>query len=101
MEVNKTRVGSRAASGTPAELGFRTERVTGVEPALSAWESDRSRPMTALTWALDAPLVTVVDLETPGLMARQWPGSRRSQWRASPLQAGTHPRVHSTVAAGL
>ena len=50
------------------------ERVTGIEPALSAWESDRSGPLTALTCELDAPLVTVIDPVTPGLMARQWPG---------------------------
>jgi hypothetical protein len=31
-------------------------------------------PLTALTWAPDAPLVTVIDLALPGLMARQWPG---------------------------
>ena len=37
------------------------ERVTGIEPALSAWESDRSRPLTVLTWAADIPLVTVID----------------------------------------
>ena len=57
------------------ELGRHClERVTGIEPALSAWESDRLGPLTALTWALDAPLVTVTDSVTPGLMARQWPG---------------------------
>jgi hypothetical protein len=39
----------------------------------SAWESDRSSSLTALTWAADAPLVTVIDPATPGLMARQWP----------------------------
>jgi hypothetical protein len=49
------------------------ERVTGIEPALSAWESDRSGPLTTLTWATDAPLVTVIHPMTPGLMARQWP----------------------------
>src|SRR5437773_1087723 len=27
------------------------ERVTGIEPALSAWESDRSGSLTALAWA--------------------------------------------------
>jgi hypothetical protein len=27
------------APGMPAELGFLVERVTGIEPALSAWES--------------------------------------------------------------
>ena len=46
----------------------------GIEPALSAWESDRSDPLTALTWAADVPLVTVMDPVTPGLTARQWPG---------------------------
>jgi hypothetical protein len=49
------------------------ERVTGIEPALSAWESDRPGPLIALTWAADAPQVTVMDPMTPGLMARQWP----------------------------
>jgi hypothetical protein len=46
--------------------------VTGIEPALSAWESDRSASLTALTWASDVPLVTVMNPATPGLMARQW-----------------------------
>ena len=58
----------------PLTWDFTLERVTGIEPALSAWESDRLGPLTALTWALDAPLVTVMDSVTPGLMARQWPG---------------------------
>jgi len=35
----------------PSELGRdHLERVTGIEPALSAWESDRLGPLTALTW---------------------------------------------------
>src|SRR5262249_29358476 len=49
------------------------ERVTGIEPALSAWESGRSGSVTVLTWASDAPLVIVMDPATPGLMACQWP----------------------------
>ena len=53
---------------------FVVERVTGIEPALSAWESDRSERLTGLTRASDVPLVTVMDPVTPGLMARQWPG---------------------------
>ena len=58
------------------ELGRHyLERVTGIEPALSAWESDRSGLLTALTWATDAPLVTVIDPMTPQLMARQWPAA--------------------------
>src|SRR5215468_3622445 len=61
----------------PLELGSqRFERVTGIEPALSAWESDRSGPLTALTWAPNVPLVTAIDRMTPGLMARQWPVAR-------------------------
>jgi hypothetical protein len=38
----------------------------GTEPALSAWESGRSGLLTGLTWASDAPLVTVMDPTTPG-----------------------------------
>src|SRR5215471_5113640 len=52
-----------------------TERVTGIEPALSAWESYRSGSLTALTWTADAPPVTVIDPATPWLMARQCPRS--------------------------
>ena len=65
------------ARGQPEPLTwtFTLERVTGIEPALSAWESDRSRPLTALIWASDAPLVTVTDPMRPGLMARQWPSA--------------------------
>jgi hypothetical protein len=47
------------------------ERVTGIEPALSAWESDRSGPLTAMTWPAEAPVVTVMNPVTPGLMAEQ------------------------------
>ena len=47
--------------------------MTGIEPALSAWESVRSAPLTALTWAADVPLVTVMDPSIPGLMT-QGPG---------------------------
>jgi hypothetical protein len=55
-------------------LMSRMLRVKGIKPALSAWESDRSGPLTALTWASGASLVTAMDPETPGLMARHWPG---------------------------
>jgi hypothetical protein len=61
-------------TGKQPELGrHHLERVTGIEPALSAWESDRSEPLTTLTWRADAPLVTVMNPMTPWLMARQWP----------------------------
>ena len=56
----------------PVSWAGTWERVTGIEPALSAWESDRSGPLTGLAWAPDTPLVTVMDpATTPGLMARQ------------------------------
>jgi len=50
------------------------ERVTRIELALSAWESDRSGPLTASAWASGTPLVILMDLVIPGLMAREWPG---------------------------
>ena len=58
-----------------SDLDIYLERVTGIEPALSAWESDRSGPLTALNWPVEAPLVTVMSPTAPGLMARQWPAA--------------------------
>ena len=46
------------------------ERVTGIEPALSAWESVRSGLLCGLTCAAGCPRVTVIDRSSPGLMAR-------------------------------
>src|SRR6516165_1821112 len=63
----------------------RLERVTGIEPAPLAWEFDRSKPLTTLTWAADAPPVTVIDRVTPWLMARQWPKSRMQPRLAAPV----------------
>ncbi|GAA2458934.1 hypothetical protein GCM10010191_93780 [Actinomadura vinacea] len=37
---------------------FAVERVTGIEPALSAWEPLRSRPSPSLTWHSWVPQVT-------------------------------------------
>ncbi len=39
-------------------------------PVLSAWESDRSRPMKALNSQLGRPAVAVVDRLSPWLIAR-------------------------------
>jgi hypothetical protein len=44
-----------------------------IQLALSAWEYNRSGPLTALNWAIDAPPLTVKDPAAPALMARQWP----------------------------
>jgi hypothetical protein len=44
------------------------ERVTGIEPALSAREFDRSGSLTAVTWASEVPLVTAIDPAIPTLM---------------------------------
>jgi hypothetical protein len=58
------------AFGTPAELGFLAERVTGIEPALSAWESAQPALLCGLTCGAGCPRVTVTDPSSPGLMAR-------------------------------
>ncbi len=46
------------------------ERVTRIELALSAWESERIRPSSCLSWHVGCPLVTAVPRPGPGLMAR-------------------------------
>jgi hypothetical protein len=43
----------------------------GIKPALSAWESDRSRPVTPLTSRLRGPLLPVSDRRLPWLIARR------------------------------
>jgi hypothetical protein len=57
-------------SSSTSIWAFVVEPVTGTEPALSAWESDRSVSLVALSGAVDAPPVTVMDPAAPGLMAR-------------------------------
>jgi len=52
------------------------ERVTGIEPALSAWESVRFRLLRGLTCGSECPRVTMRDHSLPGLMARQWHDAR-------------------------
>ena len=56
--------------GRPLACGFFVERVTRIELALSAWESDRITLSEGLTWWFDYPLLTVTDPWLPGLMAR-------------------------------
>jgi hypothetical protein len=58
----------------PLACGFVVERVTRIELALSAWESDRIASLEGLTWRFDCPCLPVTDPWFPGLMARQWPG---------------------------
>ena len=60
------RYGTGKGRSMPLTRCFFVERVTRIELALSAWESDRSGSLTALTWATDIPLVTVRDPATPG-----------------------------------
>lgn len=47
-----------------------------VSRGLSAWESDRSESVTAVILATDVPVVTAMDPQAPGLIARQWPRAR-------------------------
>ena len=46
------------------------ERVTGIEPALSAWESVPSGLLRDLICEAGGPWVAVRDRSSPGLMAR-------------------------------
>ncbi len=62
----------------------KLERVTRIELALSAWESDWIVPLWCLTWRYESPLVTVEYSWLPGLMARQWPGDLESQGPVRP-----------------
>jgi hypothetical protein len=58
-------------AGRLPELGTQgVERVTGIEPALSAWEAERLRLFDVLTWQIRCSVVTVVDPSSPRLMAR-------------------------------
>jgi Protein of unknown function (DUF664) len=52
------------------DWAFSLERVTGIEPALSAWESVQSPQSGPLSWESGCPRVTVVARRSPGLMAR-------------------------------
>jgi hypothetical protein len=47
-----------------------SERVTGIELALSAWEADRIVLPEGLIWRFGCPFLTVTDPWLPGLMAR-------------------------------
>jgi hypothetical protein len=68
----------------PLNCASRLERVTGIEPALSAWESVPSGLLYRLNCGAGCPRVTVRDRSSPGvngpLMARQlWPHLRPSR----------------------
>ena len=52
------------------DLLLHVERVTRIELALSAWESDRSGPLGPLTSYDRAPPVSVTDPSLPWLIAR-------------------------------
>jgi len=58
----------------------------------SAWESDRSGSLTALTWVSDAPPMTAIDPVTPGLTGP--PVARRVLTRASGCRCCEHHDVH-------
>jgi hypothetical protein len=60
----------RKARNYTADLLFVLERVTGIEPALSAWEVHRPEPSPLLTCARTCPQVAVADPYDPPLIAR-------------------------------
>jgi len=65
----------------------------GVEPALSARESDRSGSLTSVTSAQGIPQVTVMPPSTPRLMAHQWPETRPLHYGASPGKHRAAPEL--------
>ncbi len=89
--------------GTPAAItaltwDFSSERVTGIEPARSAWEYNRFGPLTGLTWTADAPRATVIDPVTPGVDGP--PMARRRDCRSSPTPLVPGAGQHLTDLAG-
>jgi hypothetical protein len=60
----------KLAGKTSLTWRFAVERVTGIEPALSAWESAPSGPVTWPDLPGGVSRVTVTDRSSPGLMAR-------------------------------
>jgi hypothetical protein len=59
-------------AGRPSDLGpHHLERVTGIEPALSAWELDRWGGLRALTCEFEGPRVPATTSSSPRLIARQ------------------------------
>jgi hypothetical protein len=50
-----------AEAKAASDLDLHMERVTGIEPALSAWESGRSPQVRPLTRQIGMPVVTVTD----------------------------------------
>jgi hypothetical protein len=55
---------------TPLNCIFTIDGVTGIEPALSAWEAERSGLLYGLTCPPRCLEVTVANRWLPGLMAR-------------------------------
>jgi len=89
------------------ELGLRGwRRRTGIELALSAWESVPSGLLGGLICGGGCPLVTARDRSSPGLMARQprlssvdvdpevWDGPRGAQSAQPHQQLGPRSRAH-------
>src|SRR5215471_15041956 len=89
--------GSRAASGMPAELGFHVERVTGIEPALSAWEVCGAIRLSP------ADSVTCGELDGHSLSDRDYPRALLSSgtWRARALRHPALAVVHLPGSSAL
>ena len=85
--------------GLPADLAFRRGAGDGNRTRTISLETNRSGPLTALTWISDVPLVTATDSVIPGLMARQWPcglpgcPGTRSFVSSRPIEGGSETVV--------
>src|SRR5690348_16533300 len=69
IDMPSTGVNEKLAGRAIRKVGL-TERVTGIEPALSAWESERSGLPRGLTCESKCPRVIVGNRLSPRLMAR-------------------------------
>jgi hypothetical protein len=59
--LREFKISSAQAQGESSDLGISLlERVTGIEPALSAWEFERITPSQGLTCQFMCPVMTAL-----------------------------------------
>ena len=82
--------GPSGSWGEPLAWVFVVERVTGIEPALSAWESDRSRPIrpaeqptSGTVSSRECPLMTLVNCTLIARRPSVFQAGHIPSWRGS------------------
>ena len=94
----KTRISRELESSNSIVLqrSSRVERVTGIEPALSAWEEFLSHRVSVSLQRYWRPQLAPGDPYRPGLVARVWPGSLASRAKNRALAEVAWPRITAT-----